>query len=73
MNNEEKVDIPENVKELNQAVEDTIKRRRKNSVGQDAKITIQELRANDMATIYSQIKQHRSSLVPWTDILATAL
>ena len=47
MNKGEVLDIPENVKELREGVADTIKRHKKNSVGQDAKTTIAEVRAND--------------------------
>ena len=58
---------------LDGAIVREIKRRRKDSRGQDPPVTLTERRANDKATVSRIIKDNSNLLVHWNEILARCL
>lgn len=64
---------PEEEAALQQAVASQIKRRRRSTNTTGAKVTLQERRAFDRATIEKIIKDNKPILKRWTDILEACL
>ena len=63
----------EDDEELEEAVVQEIKKRRKPSVSPEAPITLQEKRARCRAQIEELVKNNKNLLVPWEQILAQCL
>ena len=63
----------EDDEELEEAVVNEIKKRRKPSVSPEAPITLKEKRARCRAQIEELIKNNKNLLVPWEQILAQCL
>ena len=64
---------PEETEYLQEAVAREIKKRRRQSICNDAPVTLQERRKTDHASIASVLREHKDLLVPWTTVMAAAL
>ena len=64
---------PEETEYLQEAVAREIKKRRRQSIGNDAPVMLQERRKTDHVNIASVLREHKDLLVPWTTVMAAAL
>ena len=61
------------LKAIEQAVVNQVKRRRTISIDVEAPVTIKERRALDKYNISKLIREHRELLQPWSDIMVNLL
>ena len=64
---------PEEDAELQLAIANEIKRRRKDTSKMEKPVTLKERRAADRATIEKLVKANKTLLVPWQDIIVNCL